>query len=127
MKFYYNGKLVRTSKTHEYHFGVYNPDTGHMISCHGTREGAEKEYRRMISAQEGCIANYNRAIKALENGKTYYEAKEGNRWIYVSLKGKTWDGEEYGNPDTWRRWTESAMRRIEELSRRQIVELEARA
>lgn len=74
-KFYYNGELVRTSKTHEYHFGIFNGKT--IRSCHGTKENAEKELHRLQNDPLNWIENNKKAIKALESGKSYYYYKDG--------------------------------------------------
>lgn len=64
MKFYYNGKLVRSSKTREYKYAVVRETADGKIvvwGCSSTREGAEKMYRDMYarlswSKDEECIA-----------------------------------------------------------------------
>ena len=126
MKFYYNGKLMRTSKTHEYKFAIIWPD-GTLSSCHGTREAAEKEYRRLISENETAIADDLKAIEALKAGRTYYDTKICRRWHRISLKGKDWGGMNRAEVATWESYIESHKRQIEKLNTRQIVELEARA
>ena len=126
MKFYYNGKLMRTSKTHEYKFAIIWPD-GTLSSCHGTREAAEKEYRRPISEAESSIATELKAIEAIKAGKTYLDTKVCGRWYRMSLKGKDWDGLNRADISTWEKWIECNKRNIEKLNTRLIVELEARA
>lgn len=126
MKFYYNGKLMRTSKTHEYKFAIIWPD-GTLSSCHGTREAAEKEYRRPISENETAIVDDLKAIEALKAGRTYYDTKICRRWHRISLKGKFFDGTSRSDIGSWERSIECHKRQIERLNTRLIVELEARA
>lgn len=101
MKFYYEGKLVRTSKTHEYHYGIYDKHYKTMRSCHSTRELAEKELNTYINQPLNWIENEKNAIKALQSGKKYYFAKEGNRNICVRFTKEDtvemWEGYIKGN------------------------------
>ena len=58
MKFFYAGKLVRTSKTHDYNFGVLNAN-GKIVSCSATKEGAEKlakDYFKWYKTQCAVVA-----------------------------------------------------------------------
>ena len=126
MKFYYNGKLVRTSKNHEYKYAIIG-ENGNLWSCHGTLEAAQKEFRRPISECESQIADYHKAIDALNKGKTYYDTKVCRRWYRVQLKGKDITGKDRSEVSTWEGWIESAQNRIHFLNGRKIVELEARA
>ena len=41
MKFYYNGNLIRTSKTHVYTHAVLKPD-GKPFACSSSLDGAKK-------------------------------------------------------------------------------------
>ena len=52
MKFYYNGKLIRTSKTHVYNWAIIDPTDGGVYACRRDRSGAESEYNRLLRA--GC-------------------------------------------------------------------------
>ena len=128
MKFYYNGKLVRTSKTHEYHFGILEPKTGKIVSCHGTYEAAQKEHRRPISEAETSIKRCRAAINAIENGKTSFFWKWNNRYLEkVILKGADFAGNNRGEVSTWEGYIEGYNKFIASHRARQIVELEARA
>lgn len=125
MKFYYNGKLMRTSKTHDYKFAIVNP-SGSCWSCHGTLDAAQKEFRRPIAELEQAIENSKAAIKALKAGKTYYNAKSGRNTYPVKLSGKI--GElKYSDISTWEYFIDKDTERMEYLKTRKIVELEARA
>jgi PIN domain nuclease of toxin-antitoxin system len=118
MKFYYNGKLMRTSKNHDYKYAIVSANDG-LWSCHSTLEAAEKEYRRPIAEAETNIHDDMVAIEMLNMGRNYYEIKICKRWHRISLKGK--DKAYFENH------IESNKARIENLKTRRIVELEARA
>lgn len=58
MRFYFNGKLVRTSKTHEYNYAAFSGEK--LIACSETREGAENcavlsERRAELKRMEGVL------------------------------------------------------------------------
>ena len=90
MKFYYDGKLVRTSKTHEYHYGIYNKRFERMRSCHSTKELAEKELNTYINQPLNWNENTKEAIKAFQSGKKGYWSKEGHRSFFIPFeKGLT--------------------------------------
>lgn len=101
MKFYYKGKLIRTSKTHHYtHAIIYNREDG-TFACHGcsaTEQGAEKLYRALpnvhnygiwLSVQNGTYKKKdkwsNSIEKMRENAVKYYgsvdEAVEAHRKV----------------------------------------------
>lgn len=77
MKFYYNGKLVRTSKSHEYSHGVLH--NGKVVSCHGSRELAFKEMTSRISRADARIQACQMAMAAIERGERFYWTKAGGR------------------------------------------------
>lgn len=118
MKFYYNGKLVRTSKTHEYHFGILNADGTKVTSCHGTYEAAMKEMNRRPGEIRSRIAELETGIKAIQAGKSYYLTKICGRTYKVSI-GK--DTEE-----DYRHYIDQNRDALNRLAKRKIVELEAR-
>ena len=118
MKFYYNGKLMRTSKTHEYKYAIITAADA-CCSCHSSLEWAETEYRRPIAACETNIHDCLVAIEMLEMGRNYYEVKICKRWHKISLKGK--------DKKYFEDQIEANKARIEILKTRKIVELEARA
>ena len=117
MKFYYNGKLVRTSKTHAYTHAVLTPN-GDTFSCSSSREGAVKALQAKINEWEQIRSNYRNAIKALEAGRPYYFSKYGRREVKQSLSGKT--------VADYDRMLAEAERIIANYNAHQIVELEAR-
>ena len=121
MKFYYGGKLVRTSENHEYHFGIYRLDSGKMRSCHSTKELAEKTLQSFINEPLSWIENNDkRAIQAIKNGKKKYWVKVGNRECLEPL----------GNMDTIEKWEKRIEdnKKIHEFRKNNfcVVELEAR-
>ena len=129
MEFYYEGKLVRTSKTHDYRFAIVNDDFSDkkdVWSCHGTLEAAQKEFRRPIAECETAIAEDQKIIEALQKGYTYVDLKICGRWHRISLKGKDFDGSDRSSVSTWEKQIESHKRRIEYLNTRRIVTLEQR-
>lgn len=125
MKFYYNGVLVRTSKNHEYHFAVVTKDDK-LVSCHGTREAAEKEYRRPIAERESSIQDELAAIKAINEGKTYVDRKICRSWQRIHFKGKDLFGNDRSKVETWEGYIADNKKSIENLKTRKIVELEQR-
>ena len=121
MKFYYNGKLVRTSKTHEYHYAIVKADGSKARSCHGTLKAAQNEMNRVIAEYNGAIASLNERRKALQNGRKFYFIKNGRReYKYIFTENDT---------------VEDCDRRIEEVEEGfkwftenwKIVELQAEA
>ena len=83
MKFYYDGQLIRTSKTHHYtHACVAQGSDGKWccISCSSSKAGAEKVKADKIREHERLIDSCNRAIKAHEDGKDGYYSRH-HEWI----------------------------------------------
>ena len=121
MKFYYNGKLMRTSKNHVYtHAVVAN---GNCLSCSSTFEGAKKVIYSEISHYERVIQTELNKKDALEKGLAGY-------WD-VSEKKKYWMKIEKDNERYTVEWADNAIKcfqdRIEEINLTwQVVELEAR-
>ena len=126
MKFYFNGKLIRTSKNHEYKYAILSENDG-VWSCHSTLEAAEKEYRKPIAARETDIHECMVAIEMLKNGRNYMEVRRGGRWFKVQLKGKDHRGDDKADVATWEKYIKNDKTAIESLNTRKIVELEARA
>ena len=117
MKFYYNGKLIRTSKNHVYTYAVLTPG-GKTFACSSSLEGAKKAVQREISLCETIRNNYRNAIKAIEAGQSYYFAKEsGQNWR------KRLNGETVADFEKYISQVES---NIAYYKAHQIVELEAR-
>ncbi len=68
MKFYYEDKLIRTSKTHVYTHALIG-QSGKAITCSATREGCEKELLRRLHNIERSLMNHENALKAQAAGK----------------------------------------------------------
>lgn len=117
MKFYYNGKLICTSKTHTYTHAVLTP-AGDTFSRSSSREGAVKALRAKINEWEQIRSNYQNAIEALKAGRPYYFSKYGRREVKQSLSGKT--------VADYERQLAEAERIIADYNTYQVVELEAR-
>ena len=77
MKFYYEGKLVRSSKTHEYSHGVLRD--GKVVSCHGSYDLAVKEMSSRIGRANGRIEACRLALAAIERGDSFYWTKCAGR------------------------------------------------
>ena len=66
MKFYYNDKLVRTSKTHIYtHAVMFNEN---LIACSSSYDLAVKRLNEFISKNDKNMEYYEEVITKYENG-----------------------------------------------------------
>ena len=117
MKFYYNGNLIRTSKTHTYTHAVLKPD-GKPFACSSSLDGAKKAIQKEIGGWETSKKNCREAIKAINAGKPYCFFQHGRMTIKVSLKGET--------VADYEKHIQEYDRIIEKYKSYQIVELEAR-
>ena len=100
MKFYYDGQLIRTSKTHIYTYAcIRKEENGYVcLGCSSTRAGAEKVKKDRIRELEGAIYSYTAKIEAIKAGKNgYYNIK--HKWI--SLKRH-----DYGTLEELESWVE---------------------
>lgn len=85
MKFYYDGKLMRTSRTHYYNYGVYRITDEKCISCSGTRLGAEKALNQKLSNTRKNIKFYNDWLDGKVNKSKYdYTDEEIQRFLESS-------------------------------------------
>ena len=90
MKFYYDGRLIRTSKNHEYTHAVIDITDYGCVGCRVGEDKAEAIIRTEISQTERNIANCRAALKALEDGKDGYFYKEGRHtWYSKFSKSQT--------------------------------------
>lgn len=74
MKFYYDGQLIRTSKTHEYKFAcVRLAEDGRYknLGCSATYKGACKERDSRVSGYRSNEAFCKVCADAVRNGKTF--------------------------------------------------------
>ena len=117
MKFYYNGQLVRTSKTHEYTHAVVTK-SGDCIGCRTNRQNAEYIISTEIHQNEMGIKNAKAAIEAIKAGKSIYRCHIGNRSYYEKC-GKS--------IEYYEKWIKNNEERIEYIRNNWIVvELEQR-
>ena len=94
MKFYYNGVLIRTSKTHNYTHAVIGQklDDGKyaLYGCRTSEEAAQSIITTEINRYKVSIENCKNAIKALNAGKSGYDDKFRGRHYYIKFgKGDT--------------------------------------
>lgn len=121
MKFYYNGKLIRTSKNHTYTHAVIDMSDGSLKGCRASKETAEALIRSEISQYEKWIAEKKKAIKAIENGKNYYITKERGRSYKITID------QPYQTIEWYTKGIEGNNKGIEHIKANwQVVELEAR-
>lgn len=102
MKFYYNGQLVRTSKTRNYKYAIIREN-----------EGKIKVY--------ACSETKQNALKRLQSEKAYQtqRAKDELEWCKIPENYK-WCVENYGKCDPEAEYKE----RLEMIKNIKIVELE---
>lgn len=100
MKFYYNGKLIRTSKNHTYTHAVISKANGRCLGCRANRANCESIINSEIHQYERAIEDLQERIGALDLGKTYY---------YVTFRGRSWK-EKFTENDT----VENYLARIKE-------------
>lgn len=118
MKFFYNDKLVRTSKTHHYTHAVIRIDTGKALTCSATRQGCESFINSYISEAVQGIENAKRALNALTAGRSKYEIKFGRKSYFETVKH---------DPAYYQEWIDGNNKRIEWIRTNwKIVELEER-
>ena len=119
MKFYYNGKLMRTSKNHIYTHAVIN-ERGGLIGCRANREAAEAIISAELSTLQRGLKNGEIKKKAIESGATRYRVSTGRISYWEPVR----------DTDTIERcdeWIASRREKIEAVRIGwQIVELEAR-
>lgn len=80
MKFYYNGKLIRTSKTHEYKFAAITAE-GKCLCCSATLDGCKRGLDAYTANGKGWLRNY----EEIYNG-TFKETKNG--WTVKEIMGR---------------------------------------
>lgn len=109
MKFYYNGKLVRTSKTHEYKFALLNTETGKAYAC-------SKDMKGMDRAMSEVSRTYNLYL-SVKNG-TY---RRKDRWCYTAEQIEANCIKYFGSLDN------AIAEHKAQIDKYKVVELEARA
>ena len=109
MKFYYDGQLIRTSKTHVYAYAcIKKGESGYeCLGCSSTRAGAEKVKNDKIKEFESGIYSYIARIEAIKSGKTgYYNSR--HKWI--SFKGR-----DHETLEELERWLECDKAKLERV------------
>ncbi len=91
MKFYYEGKLIRTSKNHNYTHAVINIQTGSCIGCRTSEDACQSIITTEINGCLGGIRNSEEKIKALEAGKSGYYIKDGRRSWWHKFENSPFD------------------------------------
>ena len=92
-KFYYNGRLVRTSENREYTHAVLN-EFGGCMACSSSYKLALSNITKEVSYSERVIANANALLKALEAGKSDYWIMDGRkRRLTIIHKNDPWFSE----------------------------------
>ena len=122
MKFYYNGKKIRESKTHEYKYATIatNRDDK-VLTCSATRDGAQAFINRYICERESEIKTCENILRAIETGAKSFYAVYGRKTEYCKIR-------EWHTVEDTRERIEECKRAIENIKTCwKIVELEARA
>ena len=122
MKFYYQDKLIRTSKNHNYTHAVIDTRTGKCLGCRTSMEACESIITTEINRFLRGIHSNEERIKALEAGKSGYYIKDGKRTYWHKFGSSPYDTIEksHENIDSYRKMIESIRQNW------QIVELECR-
>ena len=121
MKFYYEGKLIRTSKNHVYTHAVIDMASGKLIGCRASEDAARSVISSEISSYKTGIKNTQSMQKAIEQGKRMYRVTEGRRSCYMPIDS----GDTLERCREWIEYREKAIERIRKDWK--VVELEARA
>lgn len=89
MKFYYKGKLVRTSKNHEYtHAVICETEEGFKtVSCASSYDLAVKSMNNQINYWfADAIHNCRTKLDMMKEGRNYYIAKDGRNYLRRDIK-----------------------------------------
>lgn len=116
MKFYYEGQLVRTSKTHAYKYAAMLD--GKCLKCSATKEGAQAEITRLANSFSGNVEFYEAALQALEKGRDMVRTARSG-WVKLDASWYT--------PENLQRWKADAAEHLAYLrANAKVVALEAR-
>ncbi len=118
MKLYYDGKLIRTSKNHEYTHAVIDTETGSCLGCGTSLENAQAILNQNINEYETEINNCDLGLKAISENKTYY---------YPIVKGKSRKSDIILSAETYIRLMNEYESTLKRVKRHKVVELECRA
>ena len=84
MKFYYEDKLIRTSKNHVYTHALID-QRGNAITCGASRKRCEKELLRKLHEVERNLMNLENALKARATGEKRVRWFVGCTSYYINL------------------------------------------
>lgn len=122
MKFYYQNKLIRTSKNHNYTHAVIDAQTGRCLGCRTTMDACKSIITEKINHCHQGIHNCNEIIKALEAGKSGYYSKDGRRTWWCKF-----DNPNHYTIENAHEWIEDYKNEIDRIQQNlKIVELECR-
>lgn len=117
-RFYYNDKLVRTSKNHHYTHAVIDMASGKVCGCRTSREAAEAIIVARINMLNDIIESDNNAVKAIQNGETKYRTIEGRKAYKTNVRM---------SEEQYRAHSEQTAEHLKEVMKNwKIVELEER-
>ena len=88
MKFYYQDKLIRTSKNHNYTHAVINTKTGACVGCRTSEQACQSLINSEVNRYYQGIENGHKAIDALEAGKAGYYSKDGRKSWYIKFDSR---------------------------------------
>lgn len=115
-KYFYNGKLVRTSE-HIYTHAVLN-EKGELVGCRPSYDKAHNIITSKIAEANSFVKEYKSLLKAISEGRKTYEFKVGNRRIIAPVR--------YTDVNEINGWIDGLYERIATISSWTIVELECR-
>ena len=86
MKFYYNDKLIRTSKNHEYTHAVIDANTGVCKGCRTNYQACASIISSEINSEINSIKDDEEMLKAIRTGKNYYTVKFGRHTFREKIR-----------------------------------------
>ena len=122
MKFYYEGKLIRSSKCHVYSHAVLDKGRNNCcVGCRADKRNAEAVISSEISGNRRAIKNLHAMIKAFNEGKKgcWIDEGRGRSWL------RKFDSDD--SVESFEKWIKSHENRIAYIEENWVVvELEAR-
>lgn len=85
MKFYYNGKLLRTSKTHHYTHAIVDVSNDALVGCRSDYQAAVNELNSWINNARNDVEYYEKYIAAIKRGAKQITVKSGRRSFPVKV------------------------------------------
>lgn len=87
MKFYYEGRLLRTSKNHHYTHALIS-EKGNLIGCSTSYAGADKLRSPWLALYRDGAKTTESQIRALTTGKRFYSRYDGRTEYREALTAK---------------------------------------